>query len=379
MTSRYCREQVACPDPVTASAAFVDLLEAEVRRRAIELIIPVSDVSTILVARHRSRFTCQVSCADATIVERAADKVAILQHALRLGVPVPESIVVADAGSCPPVETLRYPLVVKPARSRVLTDRGWAFCSVGHALDAAALTADLARRPAHEFPLMLQERIVGPGIGIFASYQDGRPVATFAHRRLRERPPWGGVSVLSESTLVPPDAGDYALRLLDDLGWHGVAMVEFKRDERDGRPMLMEINGRFWGSLQLAVDAGVDFPALLAAGSSGTPATRGPYAVGVQERWFWGDVDSLLSTLLARRTAPVQFSASARLQALWAFAHAAGPNLYYDNPKADDWRPFVAESMTWFRHVMRSAGRPAAPAAQPGAVAPAGVRNRTAT
>ena len=42
-------------------------------------------------------------------------------------------------------------------------------------------------------------------------------------------------------------------------------MVEFKLDARDGVAKLMEINGRFWGSLQLAVDAGVDFPAILSA------------------------------------------------------------------------------------------------------------------
>ena len=86
-----------------------------------------------------------------------------------------------------------------------------------------------------------------------------RPVAFFAHKRLRERPPWGGVSVLSESAEPDPRLKALARQLLDDACWHGVAMVEFKVAP-DGTPYLMEINTRFWGSLQLAIDAGVDFP-----------------------------------------------------------------------------------------------------------------------
>ena len=50
--------------------------------------------------------------------------------------------------------------------------------------------------------------------------------------------------------------------LLDALNWHGVAMVEFKREERTGHLYLMEINPKFWGSLDLALASGVNFPVL---------------------------------------------------------------------------------------------------------------------
>src|SRR2546430_8599658 len=79
--------------------------------------------------------------------------------------------------------------------------------------------------------------------------------------------------------------------ILDHVGWHGAAMVEFKV-RADGRPYLMEINPRFWGSLQLAIDAGVDFPWLayqLAAGL--TPDSVEGYRIGVRNRWLLGDLD----------------------------------------------------------------------------------------
>jgi len=92
------------------------------------------------------------------------------------------------------------------------------------------------------------------------------------------------------------------LHLLHSVGWEGVAMVEFKRSAASGESYLMEVNGRFWGSLQLAVDAGVDFPRmlidmLLKRPFMGTP----PYRIGVRARWFWGDFEYLWTRLRRRR------------------------------------------------------------------------------
>jgi len=86
--------------------------------------------------------------------------------------------------------------------------------------------------------------------------------------------------------------------LLDQIGWQGVAMVEYKLDEATQTPYLMEVNGRFWGSLQLAIDAGVDFPALLVAASSGRATDlepRTPTHPGVRSRWEWGEVNHLIA------------------------------------------------------------------------------------
>jgi len=84
---------------------------------------------------------------------------------------------------------------------------------------------------------------------------------------------------------------EFALRLLKVLNWHGVAEVEFKLDPRDSVPKFMEINGRFWGSLELAMAAGIDFPYLLyllAVDGDVKPVLR--YKVGVKRRWLEGDL-----------------------------------------------------------------------------------------
>jgi hypothetical protein len=106
---------------------------------------------------------------------------------------------------------------------------------------------------------LVQEFIPGYGCGFFALYQNGVCKRIFMHRRVRETPPSGGISCCAES-FYDPKLQEYGTRLLDRLEWHGVAMVEFRYDVRDNDYKLMEINPKFWGSLDLSLAAGVDFP-----------------------------------------------------------------------------------------------------------------------
>jgi predicted ATP-grasp superfamily ATP-dependent carboligase len=186
-------------------------------------------------------------------------------------------------------------------------------------------------------------------VGLFACYDRGYPVALFSHKRLREKPPSGGVSVLCESAPLNPDAVEYASRLLGKLEWHGVAMVEFKQDDRDGTLKLMEINGRFWGSLQLAIDAGVDFPAIavsIAAGAHPEPVTS--YPLGIRNRWFLGDLDVLLTVLFhSRRRLSLPPGFPSRLDLARDFVRLRAPHLNYEVWDLSDPFPGMVELWHW--------------------------------
>jgi predicted ATP-grasp superfamily ATP-dependent carboligase len=180
---------------------------------------------------------------------------------------------------------------------------------------------------------------------------NGELRAAFAHRRIREKPPSGGVSVLSESIALDSDLLARSVALLRDFDWQGVAMVEYKVDHVTGVPYLMEVNGRFWGSLQLAIDAGVDFPRILVAAARGqsNPGVGG-YKIGARLRWEWGDVDNLLLRL---RRSPSSLSlpqdAPGRARGLIDFVRALGPGTRGEVLRADDPMPFVRESLNWIR------------------------------
>jgi len=246
-----------------------------------------------------------------------------------------------------------FPIVIKPARSVGEAGGVRQKLAVRHAASLEELHQVLAGYSGAAFPLLLQERVVGPGIGVFLLLWDGVLRATFSHRRLREKPPAGGVSVYCESVALDEALVQRASRLLQSLGWQGIAMVEFKTDGRTGEPVLMEINGRFWGSLQLAIDAGVDFPRLLLECATGQPPSApAPYRVGTRLRWWWGDVDQLLLRL--RRTQkelhlpPDGAVGSAALRDFLRFRLSDHAETFRWN----DPRPFLFESRQWLGEVM---------------------------
>jgi predicted ATP-grasp superfamily ATP-dependent carboligase len=178
--------------------------------------------------------------------------------------------------------------------SKIYTTDGWIATVVTIANNSEELQKSLLKSPyLQDHPFMIQEFIPGHGAGLFCLFQHGKPVVFFAHKRLREKPPQGGVSVLSESVAPEPNLQASAERLLTGAEWHGVAMVEF-RVGANGTAYLMEVNTRFWGSLQLAIDAGVNFPALLASNELDLGLTASSnYVVGQRLRWLLGDLDSL--------------------------------------------------------------------------------------
>ena len=150
--------------------------------------------------------------------------------------------------------------------------------------------------------------------------------------------------MLRESIEPDPELLADSERLLAELGWTGVAMVEFRR--RPGGPgVLMEINPRFWGSLQLAIDAGVDFPSLWVSLQRGEQVSPGPARVGVRCRWLLGDLDHLLVSL--RRRAMREATGRRPSQVVTDFVRGFFDGSRMEVCRRDDWRPFVRELRTW--------------------------------
>ncbi|MCC7416172.1 MAG: ATP-grasp domain-containing protein [Acidobacteria bacterium] len=356
-SSRYCREHVQYPSPYDEPEAFARFLCDLVQRRRIDVVLPVTDVTTHAVAAYRERLARHTSCAVPSLgaFELAADKGWLAAAAAASGISVPRTEIVADASALPGVlPRLTYPVVVKPARSRIRTAGGWIRASVAHVGDEQTLRR-LFRDSPHlqRHPTLIQERVIGPGTGVFLLCDRGRVLTAFAHRRLREKPPSGGASVLSESIAVDPALRAQAERLLAPLGWHGVAMLEYKRDRDSGRAYLMEMNGRFWGSLQLAVDAGVDFPYLawqLARARIG--ALPAVYRIGVRSRWLLGDLDHLFLRMF-RDDPALPAGAPPRCRAALAFL-VGGSGARNEVLRPDDVRPGLHEMGRYAAAVVQS-------------------------
>jgi predicted ATP-grasp superfamily ATP-dependent carboligase len=346
--SRFCAQRAVYPSPARGIGEFQSGLRRIIETTGAQVLLPMTERTLTALAPIRDEIGSRLTLAplpSPQALETAFDKSATLALAASLGMPAPRTF---DPRSPAEVAQARGrftgPVVIKPRRSERVTADGRVmpggpveYCFAPERLEAAYLAVH-RRAP---FPL-IQEYIPGEGYGISVLYDRGRMRALFAHRRLRMLRPTGSGSTLRESIAPPADMVAVARALLESLRWHGVAMVEFKRDARDGAPVLMEINGRFWNSLPLAVASGVDFPWLLY-----TLATRGEcpecfdYRRGVKGRWLLGDARHLLEVLRGR---PSGFADGypSRLGSLADFLKFTGRDVRYDDLWRSDPAPFFA-------------------------------------
>jgi predicted ATP-grasp superfamily ATP-dependent carboligase len=300
--SRYCGKAFRYPSPLQTPEQFIENLRSKIEEWPDAILIPMTDVTLTEILRRRTDFgngiTIPFDEYDKYIL--LSDKTTLFRLSKELGTPSPRTIISTDyegnAILSNAKKNIGFPLVVKTGLSTIRTESGWIRGGVRYAKDESELQVILSEDIFLRFPFVIQERIQGPGMGVFLLLERGDVLASFAHLRIREKPPSGGVSVVCESIEPPSSAMESAMNILGGERWSGIAMVEFKIDKGDGIPKLIEVNARFWGSLQLAVTSGVDFPYLLYRWARGERIESTPeYRVGVKSRWELGDFDHLYS------------------------------------------------------------------------------------
>jgi len=297
--SRHCHARFHQAEETVA--AFAALREWA-RARGVQVVLPLRERSCLLCNAERDAWETlgmAVGCGPTDMLLRAFDKARTLELAQACGVRIPPTHYPSSLAEChAAAAAVGYPCIVKPRSSdfwdgsRFLAEHGAQYVPDAAGLEESAL----AGRQGDCWPV-IQGIVPGRGKGVFALYDHGAPVVWFAHERLRDVRPSGSGSSLRRSIPVDPRLQQPASRLLSAMAWHGPAMVEF-RDDGTGAPCLIEVNGRFWGSLELAVRSGVDFPNLWAGLLHGERVEApADYQTGVTLRWLWGDVKRLLYIL----------------------------------------------------------------------------------
>jgi predicted ATP-grasp superfamily ATP-dependent carboligase len=251
-------------------------------------LIPVGNAAVAAADRQRDRLPAGVGLALAPpgSLAIANDKARTAELARRIGVRTArERTVVSLEAARAAFAELGAPLVLKSAREEGRK-------SVRYARREAELAGAFeAVRAMAGGAVLAQEYVSGEGFGFSALYWEGRLVRQLMHRRVREWPPSGGTSACAESVNVSPELERAGKALLDELSWHGVAMVEFKGRPEPGGLALMEINAKFWGSHDVALAAGVDFPGDLVALLEGRELPPGTAPRAVRCSWpFGGDL-----------------------------------------------------------------------------------------
>jgi predicted ATP-grasp superfamily ATP-dependent carboligase len=261
---------------------------------------------------------------------------------------------------------LAYPVVLKWANplavGPLLRPHGLPLEKLSYCHDASELVASLRRFDVvRQYPLV-QSYVPGHGLGQMFFMQGGEVLLRFQHRRLHEWPPEGGASTYCES-LAPdahPEVAERSLALLRRIGWEGSAMVEYRYAPATGKTVLMEINGRFWGSLPLAYQAGAPFAWLTyAVLGKGQRPVLAPYRVGQRCSFLTPELKRLHRILLHPELIPDRTLRFGKACAVWeSFAAQLSPRTSHYLFRWSDPLPALADLWFGIRAAIGRSGSP---------------------
>jgi predicted ATP-grasp superfamily ATP-dependent carboligase len=378
--SKYCTRRLIYPSPRRSPDQFIEFLLKEIKENHYDCLFPMEEETLLLMAKYHSelsQYTCLL-IPDLEKIEFVRDKRNLMQFAETHGIPVPRTHYLPPTpepckvqGFGPESNEVQG---FGPESSKVQgfgpesnevqgSPAPGMVQGLNHLLDKIPIPAVIKPRissgsfgivyvkkredliPSYQtvhaqYPFPIIQEWIPDGEGTFgfsALFDEASNIkAAFVHKKLRMYPIQGGPSTLREG-IEHPQIMELGLSLLKSLNWVGVGMVEFKVDPRDGIPKLMELNPRFWGSLQLAIASGVDFPYLIlriARRESFEPILH--YTVGKRCRWL------LLGDILHFLNNPNRF----RLRP--SFFHFFDPNTSYDIISKDDPFPVIGSVATLF-------------------------------
>lgn len=353
--SRYCSIGLEYPVSTENAGAFVDSILELARAHAIDLIIPVTDWTLGPISQQRGRFTglCRVAMPSQTALELASDKYRTVRMAEFLGIAVPRTLLVESAGDLAKWEQTQFPVVVKDRFSVRWINGSAVFGSVAYAYSAEDLQRLVNQRLRVAGDVMIQEFVTGFGIGVSFFVAGGKTFLPFQWQRIREIDPRGSGSSARKSIPLSESLASASAKLITEMGFEGLAMAEYKQTS-DGRLVLMEINGRPWGSIGLPIACGIDYPRYLI--DYCLKGTLRPEAIHYRENVVCRRAVAELTHLSALRAGrpanwpipyPNFWTSLASMAILWR------PKMCYDDVWLSDMRPGIAGIGNWFRARMK--------------------------
>lgn len=271
MRSKYAAGSFVHPNPNERPERFVDALSAHLDANDYFAVLPLTDRNHSLLSRNKERLErtdTLVGVEDWERFRRANDDGLLFETVGDADVPTPETRVPESLSEVDAVaDDLPYPVVIKPRMTSAWDESGQyhnnRITSTNYADSPAELRAAyrdlLADSPVFERqPPVVQEVIPGESKATVALADDGEVKARFQHEFERTYPIDGGRGAVRHGIREPRMLA-YAERVVDRLGWTGPLHVEFI-ERPDGEFYLIEVNGRYWGSLALTVNSGVDVP-----------------------------------------------------------------------------------------------------------------------
>ena len=256
--SKYKGHKIYFPNPKTHPKKYQNAILKVITTQKYIAVIPTDYISFLLCSEIIDQINehSYLRIASTSQFQKSSDKSQMITMCQSLDIPVPYTRFIRSEND---VDGLKKQDIEVLKSSQ---ERGTNFLSYPKSIDHAKQLASGFFEEYTDDLLLAQNKISGDGYGFFAFYKDGVCQRYFVHRRIREYPPSGGYSVAAEG-IANDEVVEYGKQILDHLRWNGVAMVEFKHDERSDKMIFMELNPKYWGSVELSIVCGVDFPQMM--------------------------------------------------------------------------------------------------------------------
>ena len=343
--SRYCAGSFQYRSFYRQSQDFIMDLESAFDQFKPKVYLP-SHEETFVVARYLGRLQktgVKIPVADFNAIRTLHRKDLLAVEAQKLGIPMPKTFKLGQLDELKNIWTeagKKGRVVIKLLNTN--SAKGVFYANSFEQLKGICEGLIVDGKLLKENYPLIQEYVQGAGYGVSMLFNHGVLKAKFTHKRLREKLTTGGTSTVRIST-ENVELESYAEMLLKSMGWHGVAMVEFKYNEATKCGWLIEVNPRFWGSLALAIHAGVNFPVLsykMALNGDVDPVMD--YKKGVISRWILGDVLAALDCMKSRKK-------------MFNIMEFRGKGVNFDDFYADDLLPFFAQCGYYATKFLRGA------------------------
>jgi predicted ATP-grasp superfamily ATP-dependent carboligase len=350
--SRYCKLRFSYPIPTEDTHGFVETVLDFVNRNAVDLVVPVTDWTLLPLSEARERFQpiCKVALSSASSIEQVSDKYQTLQIAKSIGIKTPQTWLIESSGDLESFRGTSFPLVVKDRFSLRWRGGRLVLGGVSYAYSKEELESQVNQRLEAVGDVLVQEFIAGVGIGFSCFVANEEVRLLFQWKRVREVDPRGSASSCRESVPLDEQIKKDSGQLVRRIGFEGIAMVEYKKAAAQPDPVLMEINGRPWGSLALPIASGVDYPRYLIDWylRGALPPKNKTYRTCITCRRMVGELTHLTNVRAGKPgdwplPYPGFWSTLLRVAIPWY------PGMRYDDLWFSDPRPGISELANWFR------------------------------
>jgi predicted ATP-grasp superfamily ATP-dependent carboligase len=263
--SRYISKYLSIPKPNLNKEAYIEEIVKILSKDEYDLLLPFGNNAyhAICMAQERIKKLTKILVASKKSHVIAYDKFQTFEHCQRIGIPVPQTYFGFERNDLREIaNSIKFPIVIK-TKSGTGVKNGLRFAnSLEELLERYDEMQAIHSTSSEPFNLVIQEFIPGYIHDACSVAVEGRALEVLTQVRHWMYPISGGVGAVNYTTKNETVKAQ-AEQVLESLSWSGPSQIEFKYDERDKKYKLIEINSKFWGTLDLSIKSGVNFPLML--------------------------------------------------------------------------------------------------------------------